>query len=126
MLAPAAPGRQQPVLVRKVPSPAAGAALPLHPSRMGTPLPPQLPQEPVPISQAANFQRPLPRPPPPPPPPQGQGQVGPPPIKVAAMGTPLPDNLCLPSEPVPFDSREMQLKLQQQSPKMTIKPEVNF
>ena len=107
VLAPAASARhQQPVLVRKVPSPA--AALPLHPARMGTPLPPhQLPQEPVPISQAGNFQRPhIPRP-------QGQG-------------TPLPNNFCLPSEPVPFDSQEMQLKLQQQSPKMTIKPEVRF
>ena len=108
MLGTSASGRPQPVLVRKVPSP----AMPLHP-RMGTPLPPQLPQEPVPISQA-NFQRPLPRPP-------GQGQG----LKVT-MGTPLPDNFCLPSEPVPFDSQEMQLKLQQQSPKMTIKPEVRF
>ena len=112
VLAPAgaAGGRPQPVLVRKIPSPA------LHP-RLGTPLPPQLPQEPVPISQAtASFQRPLPRPP------QGQS----PKVAVAAMGTPLPDNLCLPSEPVPLDSQEMQLKLQQQSPKMTIKPEVSF
>ena len=117
MLAPAASARQQqPVLVRKVPSP---AALPLHP-RMGTPLPPhQLPQEPVPISQAANFQRPLPRLPP-----QGQGGQGG--LKVVTMGTPLPNNLCLPSQPVPFDSQEMQLKLQQQSPQMSIKPEVNF
>ena len=115
VLAPAgaAGGRPQPVLVRKIPSPAAAA---LHP-RLGTPLPPQLPQEPVPISQAtASFQRPLPRPP------QGQS----PKVAVAAMGTPLPDNLCLPSEPVPLDSQEMQLKLQQQSPKMTIKPEVSF
>ena len=127
VLAPAARHRQQAppqsVLVRKIPSQPAtpspppqrllAAGSPL--ARLGTPLPPQLPQEPVPLSQATaagGFQRPLPRPastgppkPPPPPP----------------MGTPLPGYLCLPSEPVPMDSQEMQLKLQQ-SPKMSPLP----